>query len=246
MARRFEIDGEITRQYRRFNAVGTQLIVRLLPPAYHDDRDPVSHFLASVNDLFEHALQNASDSDMMGIMIQNEINQSDKPIGVSFRRKDQLSGDVIWNVFEKVCQSNSRFNALDRFVVTVHSVRMPVGFGGMKTMGRLISVMAHLKRSTVEVKAEDHCLGHALLIALSRVNNDSNCNSYRRGYKIRPAVQNLLETTGIDLMKGAANPELVRFQEYFQEYKIVVYQGLSCYSIMFEGRAESPKRLNLL
>ena len=64
MSRRFEIDGEITRQYTRFNAVGTQLTVRLLPHA--DDIEPVSHFLASVNDLFEHALQNASDSHMLG------------------------------------------------------------------------------------------------------------------------------------------------------------------------------------
>jgi len=29
---RFTIDGEITRQYRRFNAVGTELTVRLLSP----------------------------------------------------------------------------------------------------------------------------------------------------------------------------------------------------------------------
>ena len=53
MARRFEIDGEITRQYRRFSATGTQLTVRLLPPE-DVSTDPVSHFLASVNDLFEH------------------------------------------------------------------------------------------------------------------------------------------------------------------------------------------------
>ena len=78
------------------------------------------------------------------------------------------------------------------------------------------------------------------------MNNNSNYNSYRRGYKIRPAVQNLLETTGIDLTNGAGIPELDRFQEYFSEYKIVVYRGLNCDSIMFEGRVESPKRLNLL
>ena len=29
---KFTIDGKITRQYRRFNAVGTELTVRLLPP----------------------------------------------------------------------------------------------------------------------------------------------------------------------------------------------------------------------
>jgi len=93
MARRFEIEDTITRRYNRFNAIGTQLIVRLLPPSNNDARDPVSHFLASVKDLFEHALRNLSDSDMVGITIQNRVNQNDMPIGISFRRKDQLAGD---------------------------------------------------------------------------------------------------------------------------------------------------------
>ena len=179
--------------------------MRLLPPPPEDNTtDPVSHFLASVNDLFEHALQGVSDSDMVGITIRNEVNQSYKAIGISFRRKDQLAGDVIWSVFEKVSQSNSRFNALDRLVVTVHSVRMPLGFGRttLKTKGRPISVMAHLKKSIIEVKAEENCLTHALLIAIERINKDPKYESYRKGYKIRPAVQNLLATTGINLDRG--------------------------------------------
>ena len=93
MDRKFEIVGEFTRQYRRFSAVRTQLTVRLLPPA--EDTDPVSHFLASVKDMFEHALQNVSDRDMVVITIQNEVNQNYKPIGISFRPKDQLSGGMI-------------------------------------------------------------------------------------------------------------------------------------------------------
>ena len=136
MARRLEIDDTISRQYRRYNAVGTQLTVRLLPPA--DNSDPVGHFLASVNELFEYALQDVSDGDMLGITIQNQVNQNDKPIGISFRRKDQLTGEVIWSVFEKMSQSSARFNVLDRLVVTVHSVKMPVGFGrvALKRMGQ--------------------------------------------------------------------------------------------------------------
>jgi hypothetical protein len=247
MARRFEISSEINRQNRRFNAAGTQLTVRLQPPK--PEENPVNHFLASVNELFEYVLRDSSDSDMVGITIRNEVNENDKVIGLSFRRRDQLSADVIWSVFEKVSQSNSAFKALDRLVVTVHSVRMPVGFGrrdALKTMGRPISVMAHLKRSILEVKAADNCLAHAILIAIARVNNDSNYNAYRKGRKIRPAVENLLETTGIDLSKGAGIPELARFQEYFCDYKIVVYRGPNCDNIMFEGTVESPKRLNLL
>jgi len=78
----------------------TQLVVRLLPPS--DARDPVSHFLASLNELFRHALQNLSDSNMVGITIQNRVNQNDKTIGISFRRKDQLAGDVILSLVQKV------------------------------------------------------------------------------------------------------------------------------------------------
>jgi hypothetical protein len=86
--------------------------VRLNPPT-DLDLNTVDHFLSRVNDLFEHVLQGVQYSDMVGIAIRNEVHQSDKPIGISFRRMDQTSGDVIWSVLEKVSQSNSRFNALD-------------------------------------------------------------------------------------------------------------------------------------
>jgi len=80
------------------------------------------------------------------------VNQNDKPIGISFRRKDQLSGEVIRSVFEKVSQSNSRFNALNTLVVRVHSVKMPVGFRrvALKSRDRPLSVIVHLKKSIVE------------------------------------------------------------------------------------------------
>ena len=55
MARRFEIDETIRGQYRRYNAVGTQLTVRLLH--LEDISDPVGYFLTTVNELFEYALQ---------------------------------------------------------------------------------------------------------------------------------------------------------------------------------------------
>jgi len=83
MARRFEIDVTIRRQHIRYNAVGLQLTVRLLPPA--DNSDPVGHFLTSVNELFEYALQDVIDSDMVAITIHNHVNQNDKPIEISFR-----------------------------------------------------------------------------------------------------------------------------------------------------------------
>jgi len=117
---------------------------------------------------------------MVGISIRNEVNMKDKAIGISFRRKDQLSPDVILNVWEKVTQSNSRFNALDTLIFEIHSVKMPVGFGrGIKTKGRSLAALAHLKKSIVKVKSETNCLAHALIIAIARITNDPNYKSYR-------------------------------------------------------------------
>ena len=86
---------------------------------------------------------------------------------------------------------------------------------------------------------------HALIIAIARIDNDSNYESYCKGWKIRPVVRDMLDKTGIDLSGGAGIPEVRIFKEYFREFKIVVHQGLSCDNIMFVGRVDSAKRLNL-
>jgi len=116
---KFTIDSETTRQYNRFRAAGTELILRLLPPAAGDNSDVITHFQASVNDLFDYALRDVIDSDMVGSTIRNEVNLQDKAIGVSFRRRDQLSSEVIWSVLSKVAHLNARFNVLDRLIVVI-------------------------------------------------------------------------------------------------------------------------------
>jgi len=121
MDRRFEIMNANTRECSRYNSVERQLPLCLILPS--NNTNPA----ASVNDLFELALRDVDDRDMVGITIQNQVNKNDKHIGISFTRRDQLSADVIWSFFESLSQSNSRFDALDTLVVTVHSVKMPVG-----------------------------------------------------------------------------------------------------------------------
>ena len=91
----FEILEVQTREYSRFNTRGTHWKVRLNPPPETPLPDPVTHFVGSMNNLFYNVLEDVSDDDMVGITIHKEINQSNNPIGFSFRRKDQLSTDVI-------------------------------------------------------------------------------------------------------------------------------------------------------
>ena len=103
-----------TRQHRRFNPVGRLLTLRLIPTS--DNTNPVSHFLASVNDLIEHAFRDVEDSDMVGMTNQNHVNQNDKPTGISCRRKDQLSAEVTWSGLK-----NSPIRILDTMPWTRYS-----------------------------------------------------------------------------------------------------------------------------
>jgi hypothetical protein len=99
-----------------------------------------------VDALFEYSLHDLHPSDMVGISIHNADNQQDRPVGLSFRRRDQISRDVLWSVFDKVTQSNTRYQALDTLTIHMHSVEMPVGFGRAETSkGRTLLMMAYLK-----------------------------------------------------------------------------------------------------
>jgi len=132
--------------------------------------------------------------------------------------------------------------------MTVQSVRMPVGFGkrGSKSRGRPLSVMVHLKTSSVEVKATETCLALAIIIAIANVENAPDYKAYRQGRKIRAVVQKLLAETVLDLSEGGGIPELITFKNHFREYEITVYRGLPCEDIMYEGQVDTPKKINLL
>jgi len=127
---------------------------------------------------------------------------------------------------------------------------MSVGFDkhAIKNRDRPHSVMPQIETCIciLEMKSEENCLAHALAIAIAKLHKDPNYKAYRQGRKIRHVVETLLEKAGIDLSNGAGIPELVRFQEHFQGYKIFVYHSLNCDNIVFERQVDSAKRLNIL
>ena len=213
ISRYFTVLNEITRHYRRFNNEGRELTVRLTAPP--SSTTAAQYFNESVDALFEYSLRDLQPSDMVGISIHNADNQQDRPMGLSYGRRDQISRDVLWILFDKVTQSNARYQALDTLTFHVHSVGIHVGFGKAETSkGIPLSTMAHLKRSIVEVKAKDNCLAHALVIAIARVTNDPNYKSYRRGWKRLPKVQELLQASGVDISRGGGIPGIQAFERH--------------------------------
>jgi hypothetical protein len=131
MSRYFTVQEEVTRHYRRCKAEGREQTVRMTSPpvARAAEQDPAQYFAHSVDDLFDKTLRDLDSSGMVGISIHNADNQQDKPIGLSLRRRYQISRVVLWSVFEKVTQANAKFQALDTLTFNVHSVKMPVDFG---------------------------------------------------------------------------------------------------------------------
>ena len=57
---------------------------------------------------------------------------------------------------------------------------MPVCFGrkSIKSKGRPLAEMVHLKRSIIEVKAKTDDLAHDEIIAIARITNDPNYKAY--------------------------------------------------------------------
>ena len=56
------------------------------------------------------------------------------------------------------------------------------GHTALRTKRRQLVNIAHLKRSIIEVKVENNCLAHTLIIAIARMKKDPNYESYRNGY----------------------------------------------------------------
>jgi predicted Zn-dependent protease len=252
MSRHFTVLNEVIRHYRRFNAEGRELTVRMTAPPTDSvaSRDIARYLAESVDELFEYALRNLQHGDMVGVSIHNADSLQDRPLGLSFRRRDQISREVLCSVLEKVKQSNADFEALDTLTFHVHSVRMPVVFGRTQTpLGSSLLAMARIKRSVVQIRAERDCLAHALVVAIARVTNDPEYRKYSDGrnkMKILSKVTELLRATGIDLDGGGGIPELQAFQRHLSQFRIVVYYDLRHNCIMFDGQTVSSQRINLL
>ena len=60
----------------------------------------------------------------------------------------------------------------------------------------------------MELKSDENCLAHALIIAIAGVEYDANYKAYRQGWNIRPVVQTLEQQIGIDLTSGEGFPNL--------------------------------------
>jgi len=79
-----------------------------------------------------------------------------------------------------------------------------------------------------------------------QIKNDPHYQAYRKGRKILPKVHEFLQTSGVDFIRGGGIPELQAFESHLSQYRIVVYSGLRCDNITFNGQVATSQRINLL
>ena len=154
------------------------MLIRFKYPG--EELDPTLYlkiFIAAFNN---YPVDEVADRDFVGLRIRNTENMQNKVVGISFRRRDQLKPDVVWDVLSTVVQSNARVGLTDCLEVHLYHVRMPAGNGREKTKGRSLDVLSAVKNSITVVKIAFLCLTYALIITMARVNADPKYALYRK------------------------------------------------------------------
>jgi len=225
----------------KFKATGRRPLIKFNSPV--EEQNPGTYLKECITALTDYLVNDVPGRDLVGLRIRNTENVEDKVVGISLRRRDQLTPDVVWAVLGKVIQSNSRFGLSDRLEVHLDHVSMPAGKGTVRAKGRSLNV---IKKSIVTVKAALNCLAYALIIAMARVNGDPKYQSNRDGRGLKKPAEDLLKAPGVDLSNGGGFEKLQQFQDHLSDYQIIVFDGLKPDRVMFSGKSRSAKKLHLL
>ena len=121
----FDIIGETSKTFTKFNTTGRSLLIKFKSPT--NEQNPASYLSECIASLTNYLVGEIPGRDLVGISIRNTENLQDKAVGLSLRRRDQLRTDVVLDVLGKVVQSNSRFELVDRLEVHLDHISMPVG-----------------------------------------------------------------------------------------------------------------------
>ena len=137
---------ETSKSFPKFNATGRSLLIKFRTPG--EEQNPTTYLRECITALTNYLVNNLPDRELVGLRTRNTGNMQDKVVGISFRRRDHLKPDMVWGVLGKVVQSNAGFRLADRLEVHLGHVRMPAGYGRVKTKGRSLDVISVIKKTS--------------------------------------------------------------------------------------------------
>jgi hypothetical protein len=231
---------------KKFRTTGTDYTVRFTNTFANME---LSKFLGRLHEIFSGLLsevvRDVPENDQVRFVLQSP--QLDHPISLPFLHASRLTTERILAEIERVVQSNHKFRLNDSVNVNIIHVEMPRGGTGTKRAE--INLEKHLisKRSIIQIQNEDDmCLARALVVSISRIENDSRdrqIRNHNRPLQSRLAYD-LHEKAGV-LIGKCGMSEVKQFQAYLTEYEINIVSKGHQDAIVYTGPVEKGKRIYL-
>ena len=244
---KFIIIKDTIKNVRRFNLTGRSLDFKLkpVPPG----EEPVSWVRDAIEQVVSRAVDNLLPTDQIGFSICSKDFRRGEG-WIPFNSIEKVSFDDVWDVISSIYQSNSCGLDTGSFCLGVTTIRLPTGTGRNPKYNSFAEE-CNKRRGIIVVKNKDNlCLPRALVVAIALCKKDLELK------KVRQDIGKMQTARSIALMKeanvtiplvGGGIPELQKFQQYLQDFKIVVYRyGSKGREVIFEGSNESKQKLNLL
>lgn len=241
----YELDEQRERRIRRFGVTGYERDFRLI----NTDRcQNLGEILPRIIDrIIDTMIHN---DDTSGSMIGASLSHPDlrDPILVPFRPRENVTGDTIMEIMNRVIQSNTSI-CLDDQKATLRLIKVtpPAGEGqGHHNQNRFFQHAEFLNRKCIlRIKNNDSlCLARALVVAMARHNKNLDIrkwNAIRKGdtkggKTQREQAKILMTKAGLNLHQGPCGiPELTALQHAVYPYQIKVFSKNKGYMLMFEG-----------
>lgn len=181
--------------------------------------------------------------DRVGFNFENTENIK-LSFGISFRRYDQYSPELILAALERVLQSNERFFVDENLVINIDHVKVPIGYGRRQHIGKSSEEFFKLHKNSMfinELKDEHSslCLATAIVVSIAYATNINLYNSltYKRNYlDLIGAAQKFCSDSGVDLSNGGGIDEFIKFQNFIgTEYRMTVFMSRDGHNIYFKS-----------
>lgn len=214
----------------RYRMQGVKTIFKF--KAVPEEKDEIEWLKSGFAELVNEIKKDTTENDYIGFTLTSLNLKSKAPGYAAFRPANQISSDVLWDIFGGIIQSNEEgVKSTDTFQVECTKVSLPVGSGTRKRPGYFNSFSEECKqrKGIITIKNYDNlCLPRALIVGkyYAKKKNSKVLQSLRTDRKKLQTKKALvlIAKAQVDIPeKGCSLNELEKFQTYLKRYNITVY-----------------------
>lgn len=208
-------------------------------------------------DVLNHAKLNTNENQLMGIKISVLSDIQSEPIGLSFRKPNEIIPEMLSDLIFSVTQSNTTFSIYSMLEMTVTILSPPTG--GVGSYNRLVNVkfksdleILRLKRNGLidpGICEDFMCLPKCVLLGKYFVDNDVNAIN-RLLYnpdQLRAEANTLCRKAKVEIVPGVGCSiyDIYKFQNILPDYAFYVYKDKTNGNKLYCNTQTLGKRINL-